>query len=894
MYAKGSYQIGKDEKRGSFLQMEKASSHFYIQHQFQSSIAVSFALRMPDKWSEDEVFAFIAEGNAIYFALGYTKISFYIRLKDTRNKITQHAMEIPLKGNARESFDYYFDQNWHHFVLQFNQQNGQLELWIDGACPDGFSKSVAAKGILCGKIPCPTRVGINGFHNKEKKSYFTGSMDDLAIYNQALSASSIRRQAASYSTTRPRQLSASPSSPQSPASQAKTYESAQYPLNYPRNVRPALDQLRNYPLPRFKQGHSLNRLFWWMTPTYLGGRGMEGKTQADITRTACLIQEELALNWNYYISLGNVLAASSERFLHEKDGHLKGFIDLANKYPDIPLAANTFWAQSRGSAIGLPNHLATVRLQDFPPSYYVRGKQNQFVDVSGRTSKGRKILSVAAPSSAFEADGKVQKKWLGNIVAELNRPINLINENGEVPPVYMPEKSIQFDRTIQQAMSKAGESDWETYQAKMKTRLRNQYSDQFMKGIPQLKDTRFSYYAVDGGIQHRFKWEIARKAATPFNGQYYSTPDFYPRWPDNWNSIRGAWRGWEWIRQSRPTEIRTGDKLYSPFIAAGWDRVPENNIRPGQWLGLLKCLSVTGAEFYYVGMFILKKPYAKPENYVWQAAIPAYAQAISSYYEPVLRDGNLLTNKQGEPLIDLPTGDPRVLVCARKHEKKPLYIISGTIQPKSNLVGTTPEKKDVQINLGSRQLSFEVRRQGSTYLYDLSEPGKPVFIQLDSWHENKHPEQWSENFLLEAELPVSNPYNYALMTRQAKNADQGDYTQFTTYISLVRKKKPSPLTYSFQTRTNRSTEYNIWVRARTSGPNALLCMYTEQDKKGKFAKVDSKEWKWFKLEKSAEYSLKNLKAGAHLLYMETHDHPVEVDQIIISASKRFPDTSCWE
>ena len=55
----------------------------------------------------------------------------------------------------------------------------------------------------------------------------------------------------------------------------------------------------------------------------------------------------------------------------------------------------------------------------------------------------------------------------------------------------------------------------------------------------------------------------------------------------------------------RRSEIENGDTLFSPFVAAGWSVAEEHNVRPAQWLGLLKILGAWGSEFYYTGFFSL-------------------------------------------------------------------------------------------------------------------------------------------------------------------------------------------------------------------------------------------------------------------------------------------------
>jgi hypothetical protein len=42
------------------------------------------------------------------------------------------------------------------------------------------------------------------------------------------------------------------------------------------------------------------------------------------------------------------------------------------------------------------------------------------------------------------------------------------------------------------------------------------------------------------------------------------------------------------MKDVRPSEIAAGNPWFSPFVAAGWSGKAESNVRPPQWLGLMK------------------------------------------------------------------------------------------------------------------------------------------------------------------------------------------------------------------------------------------------------------------------------------------------------------------
>ena len=264
--------------------------------------------------------------------------------------------------------------------------------------------------------------------------------------------------------------------------------------------------------------------------------------------------------------------------------------------------------------------------------------------------------------------------------------------------------------------------------------------------MPALQNTKFSEYQV-GGNPIYMNYNQTRTINKPINGQIYATPDFYPRWPNNWSYGTSAWNGWGSIAKGRYYELAQGDKLFSPFISPGWSQNEEHNIRPAQYLGLLKALSAAGAENFNPGFFNtasayggLNPPPANPAGYAWQAVIPSYAQAITSRYENLLRNSDLLEgdvpNPGTNPILpnySFTAGNQQNLVVIRKDHTQNIYVITGTIQPNSNMIGNAVLESDAIIKLNGSTLQFDIRRQGSTYIYDNTNPSIPVFYQLDGW-----------------------------------------------------------------------------------------------------------------------------------------------------------------
>lgn len=636
----------------------------------------------------------------------------------------------------------------------------------------------------------------------------------------------------------------------------------QYPNGYPSISQTAIQQLQSYPLPRYLKSNKLQYLFNWMDPTYMGGRGITGISNNVAILNGTIIQEELITNWHYGVVLNNVRASLSG----PQENNCPLYINLANKHPEVPLHAIVFWQQLSPKQAGYSYKKPTILTKDLDSSLYIN------FDFYG---KPKREINFTFPDSFIQIDGHTQKYYLNNVLKYLTRPIDMINENGEEPPGPYLIDEIQLDPVMIQLKKILKNDTWEEFMAERKLHLRKVYADCFMKEIPELKNTKFNFYAVEGGPINCFEWHVMKKIMSPTNGIYYSTPDFYPRWPKNWKDWDGPWHGWKWIETGRTKEIKDGDFLFSPFVSAGWSKVQEEDIRPGQWLGLLKCLAGIGAEFYYTGYFSLSKPFTDPAKWTWQAAMPSYAQAITSRFEDVLKEGNVLFNEEKSPIITYKTNDKHVLVTVRKHNQKEKYIICGTYQPFSNEAGEIPDKKNINVTIANQELSFEVRRQGSVYVYEKTPEGKTLFYQLDTWHENAHPDHWTKDFCFEAEVGDTLLSNKQLFTVNEKGGT--DYTSFITYLSLS---KNTAVPYRFTPRDNSNLDKYLWIRYK--GEGEIIAMINSKANTQNEKLPNSISWKWHRIKFKVPYS-----KGNNILLLQLKTGGVDIDKFIITEKDKI-------
>ncbi len=388
-----------------------------------------------------------------------------------------------------------------------------------------------------------------------------------------------------------------------------------------------------------------------------------------------------------------------------------------------------------------------------------------------------------------------------------------------------------------------------------------------MLSIPQLNDTEYSMYAWDGwDTSTRFYWSEARKLLTPRNGQYYATTEMYTRWPWNWDAVYGPSNGAYYLRYAFNKQAATGDTFFAPYVAAGWNLNATMNITPGQWLGMLKNMANMGAEYFYPayfnrvdkrecadgkdndgdGLIDTNDPnchsdgnpanpnsyegmdndeggstYDSPDGYqatkIWQFLTPSYAQAVFSRIDTLYKNSTVMAGDlpwdpndvliTGIPGYSFKTGNPEDWVTVRKVNGQSKYIIAANKNQVTNMMGAVADTAPVTITLAGAPISFDIRPEGSVYLFDNTTPGTPVFYQLDKWHERKHPYRWSNDFAVEAEMYDSG--SASIKTEGAgvatKNFTSGNYD---TYINP----------------TTGTTSYTVEPR-NPSGGNAIETRY---------------------------------------------------------------------
>ncbi len=848
-----------------------------------SAFTIEFLIKPGYKFNTSSLFGRL--DNAVGGSMGEDYIAFTTRTKTGSGAIINDELRVQFDGIGRKSLGYYVDGNWHHMVFKYNAITGLKEIWVDAQRPNGFSRTLTP-----GLIETPS--GANKtFMFESTVSYvqYFGDIDEIAVYSKEIPQTLIYKHYLEAMAGTPYSFTNAALTMPATSPTSAGIDLNEYPPGHPNVTITATDQLKTFPLPRYKPGHTLKRNFNWMDPTYMSGWTQSGITYAQSVTNSVNIIYEMAKNWNYYL----VASQNTNGYTHYNDTTHQGgaWVKLCNQNPQIPCQAITFWPQTNPAEIGRASTSPYIWSTNLPANHFLRNANGNFIDPYGNVTSN-KYWTPTRPLDSIYYDGQTQRFYLQQLLNSLTRPLNIINENAEVIPLLQTSAMSQDPAVVSD--KNASGLDWPTYFGNRKEKVSSYYKNQFMS-LPALSNTIYTEYAVDGQQDWRPKYSEARKTNSQINGQYYATPDFYPRWPNNWRYWQSAWHGWQWIVDCRKNELAVGDKLYSPFVAAGWDSDEEKNMRPAQWLGLLKVLGMTGAEFYYSAYFNLTFPMTNPASYTWQAAMPAYAQAITSRFEDLLRNGFLMDGDVGNTNVNpnapgyaFKAGDLRKLVVIRKHNTQNKYAITGTIQPNNNMVGNAELEGNASITLNGQSLKFKIRRQGSTYIYDNTIPSSPVFYQLDEWQEASHPIRWSKDFSVEGEMYDNTTPTFVIKTTVPAGTPAGDFTNYTSFVTYNDTSAVlNPMAYTFTPRDASNSTYYLWIRARSrGGVSTGASIAVDNGTALNISCITDTAWTWYRYDACSQQAVKfmNLSLQSHTLNITPANSKFELDKFLLTTN----------
>jgi hypothetical protein len=808
---------------------------------------------------------------------------------DTSERKIQFVLD---DARMRGMNEYIYDGSWHHFAFRFSgdslSEGGTLAVFIDGK--KSWQRKTKTNALNGGN-----RFSIDfASAAHSSKNY----IDELAIFTEALPDAQVIKHSADFFSGKhytysfidsDEKIALIKSFRQIPLA----YDTLAFAPGFPEYTVSQNDQLNSFPLPRYKKGTTLHRNFPWFDLMYTAYDysqtqalpdakfkypGMKGESHAE---DALEMNLEMYRHWNYYFNIPsptfNVGDIGNTKTISGKQ------VAYANLHPEIQISTYTFWTGLRPDRAGFDSQKP-----------YIRSDAN--ID----PCKGDGTF----PN--IQKDGITQRENLKKLVRYLPardslKKIDFICENGEVfgeshTPNAEGYRGSKFISCIQQDSATARRD-----RAKWQYDVFHAYSSQFIGSneFPALKKTDFAFYQVAGFMPAYYsEFQQMRKINANIRGDYYSTPDFYPGHA-GWKmwETHGPYHGLDVIQEGRKAEIKSGDAYFSPFICAGWFQ-DTANFRPAEWLSATKALAMMGAEFYYPSYFNLTDPGKKkpmdPRGYIYQVAVPSYAQAITSRYEDIFLHSKNFNYHRNYNRITIYRED--TLTPGR-------YAIHASIYAASSYSDALPDSISNHVKIDGDILKINFVPQGATYIYDKSDPKNIVFYQLDGWHEKDHPYYWSKDFLLEAELYEEPPQTdrpfakIELHTGRPANALAGDYTNYTTWISMSKSNTNAmayDTRYYFEPRADADSIYYIWIRARTSSssPEATSGVITRIDnlktfpvngiEKGKF------QWYCVGIHEDIPARVAISSGKEHFIKLELLDAYVEVDKILLSHSDVKP------
>lgn len=847
-----------------------------------SAMTIEFLLRPGYQFDNENILW--SQNGCFNIRMGFPYLQFTTTSYTTANVSVNDVFKIDLNEIGRKSYGYYIDGNWHHFVFKYNAKTGVKQIWVDGQKPAGFQKTITTN--------CNIKAGTyNSLYINTNTDYtnFRGDIDEIAAYKYDLHQNVIYNHYLNMQNNQHYSYQFSATPPPAAAAVSAGIDPLEFAPGHPSVTLDAMDQFSTFPDPRFRPGHGLLPNGTLINYAYLGGYYFGTTPTSQAVKNSVEIQKILFKNFNFPIQ---VAGATTEWAQFGDTNKFSGaWIKLANDNPSVPTTISTAWPHVKPQMAGFTANETYTTCNCLPANSYLRNSQNQFIDLAGNVTTS-KVLSPVTPLDSIYLDGLTQRFYLGKLFQKLTRPLNFIlDESENLRTMNTSNIGPGLDPAVL-ANKNASGMDWNTYFGNKHARLVKAYRDTMMS-LPQLSNTAYQLYETEGHDFYRPKYTESRNNQTPINGIRYPNASIYTRWPVNWRYNIGAWNGWQWFAESRINEIAAGDAYCAPAMGAGWDANEELNVRPGQWLGMCKAYAMAGSEFFYPAFFVLNVGTAQlqdPKNYAWQMVIPSYAQSITTRYEDLFKNGFLMpgdvpivsSNPAGTKGFSFQAGDQRKLVVIRKSNTANRYAITGTIQPNSNMMGSTELSGTALINLDGQTLKFKVRRQGSTYLYDNTVPSAPVFYMLDGWHEYTHPSNWSKNFEIEAELFDVNNAKISIKTQVPTGTVAGDFTNYTSYIAFTGNNAQAQ--YNFNVRANGNKTYYFWVRARVKGGSSQIDVILDNNTVGAIKCITDTNWAWYRINSNNSQPLifSNITPTNHQLKVKALNNSVEIDKIILT------------
>lgn len=851
--------------------------------------------------------------NAQVLLNGQFSVSFqYPSIIFTTSNGVEDRWQIDLEAVGKKSWKAFNDGNFHLFSFVYNAATGRKFIAVDGQTPSGFAETIS---VGSGNIftSSPTL----WFSTTVNYTQFAGDIDEFQIFKGELTSNQIYQNYTEFQAGQHFTNSLAASVP-APDPVTAGYDPNQYAPGYPSVTVTPIVQLEGYPGARYKPiqtaADSLLPISSCMDGIYLGGTFQSGITNAQAVLNGAEINLFLAQNYNWVLSawgLGQGLYAADTTTFQGK------VVKMAKANPKTKLEFFTFRPQLEPfDRVPFGSNQAQIIAYGYKPYYFLQNNSGQYLDENGNVTttnrKGRPSISLAQsysnlPDTVLLANGDTVKAAFQRVNTALGglNTVFSINENCEDFLAYSAG-AMALDPIVSSNLTSSGLTARQ-FQGSWRGRNEVNYKDKFVATgtITATNNTFYNVYQNQGNPNFFYDWNYLRNCHTTYRGKKMSTADMYFRDERSWFyncHTSCADHGLSWFIQNRQEEFAAGDSLQYPYVSHGWSINEYLNVAPSEYLGLLKVLAAMGSESFKASSFWVNGQYPNPNQMIWAAVYPVYAQAVTTRYEKQLHYGKLLPGDM-PATPSLPSGyagyrynagDFRTFVAVRKDDLANKYVIAANHNRNSNMIGNNEDTVIRYITIAGEQLTFTVREWGSVYFYDNTNTANKVFYQLDKWHEKSHPSYWSTDFGFEAEVN-DNYVPSQLKTDRAAGMPIGNYVNSTTYISYADTTATlDTIRFNFQPRT--AATYYVWIRMKSRNGSATGVTMKLNTGSTKTLNVSNPAWFWYRYDGAAipgniiSYSL--TAADQHLGILPQNKY-IEIDQIVLTqnASTVYPETT---
>jgi hypothetical protein len=859
-------------------------------------------------------------------------------------KLGTAAFTFDMSGFNGRSWSSLTDGKFHHFALIIDLDHEQIALSIDGKVEDGwaqpFPSALALTGLDHHLHIQPVDAGAVswGFNGEG----FRGDIDELAwtpaVLPQTLLAQHAAQAAADQHYSFTDQCQAPPPVPPStdnrvvPTDFAPTVDGTQPPVNpWPQYLNSggtslatavptqlASQQLQTFPLPRYAQGNAVPRMDHWLDPTYYAWIPEFEADRAGALAERGAAQIELARDWNFHTYVQTSSTPSPWDIVATEGGH--------------SITWHMFLVAANVDLSGIPNSTYSGQ--------YTRAAAGGF-RLAG-ASKGQVALDSynAALASGHRAPFVVQDALFvedGETLGFSQYDYAWISGSPDL--AYFNSTYDTGGACASAPASAACTQAVARFQGDTVSLFRQSYYDGIASVLPPatFPRVRFTWYNLDGyaGYQAMPWGDHGRDAAETQPGQSFqpagfvqhlSGSDEYIVTPEHWSILgRAGNDDLGWLDVSRPSEEAAGDFLMAPYLSAGWNNAAESDVRPPQMLSLAKYLVAAGAISFHPGVFAtsiqgpsgVRLAYGRyPDHpgdareYIWQAAVASYAQAIASRVESRMRASKIVwqSDDSGGTHIFHEAGNPGNLAAVRQEydpANQPLqrFLISAGVEGFKNGIGPQWRRSDnisFELTQGGPKIKVPARRQGSFYSLDLDGPS-PVLVQYDGWHEDAAFNYWAHDFVFEAEAADGRKAGSGAQLIPATEAPGLASFDFTNFTSFLTVQSPGPQTWSlaqnalaprasylFEPRSAwGTTTWFVWVRARNHGAGAApVYVGLDQQPVMKLGCVSGTDWQWVRTDliSGQPATLAGVAVDQqHTLWVAPGSSTVDIDQIKLVA-----------